>query len=366
MAETIYIDRNSENDGPIGIIFTRKTTVINTGLSVLGERNSGLVSEVSRLCGMTFFLDGQVPEIPLYAVPYLEVFASDGVGGWFAATSEGGDGPLYHIDRDRSVYLVSDHYREFFNGILSDPDWRQRCLPGGPWPRLPEDPDGRKELAAKLGASVPSPREAAGPGPLPRVFASREEAEREFPILDMWTVLRQEKEPRFQIHPMMSPKDREGRAFVHYTAWRETYAGLMPEAILAAHTLDRCRESARRGNSSNTFVALDRENDDRVVGFAALSRSARKFVSLPEAGEIVALYVLEEYQGLGLGRQLLEHCLAWLPRPRVALFVLEGNEKAIGFYEHMGFRPTGHKIADQRENGTLSEIEMCLEKAAQQ
>lgn len=365
MAETIYIDVGP-SDGPTGIIFERETKVVYTGLSVLSENNSGLVSEVSRLCGVTFFLDGHVPDIPLYAVPYLEVFASDGRGGWFAATSEGGDGPLYHIDRDRSVCLVSDCYREFFSGILSDPDWRQRCLPGGPWPRLPEDPEGRKKLAAELGASVPSPREAADPGPLPRVFASREEAEREFPILDMWTVLRQEKEPRFQVHPMMSPKDREGRAFVHYTAWRETYAGLMPEAILAAHTLECCREAARRGNSSNTFVALDRENDDRVVGFATLSHFARKSVSVPEAGEIAALYVLREYQGLGLGRQLLEHCLAWLPRPRVALFVLEGSEKAVGFYEHMGFRPTGHKITDKQEGGTLVEIEMCLEKETRQ
>lgn len=363
MAETIYIDHSNS---AIGIIFTRETKVVYAGLSVLSENNSGLVSDVSRLCGITFFLDGQVPEVPLYAVPYLEVFASDGRGGWFAATSEGGDGPLYHIDRGRSVCLVSDCYREFFSGILSDPDWRQRCLPGGPWPRLPEDPDGRKELAAQLGASVPLPREAVDPGPPPRVFASREEAEREFPILDMWTVLRQEKEPRFQIHPMMSPKDREGRAFVHYTAWQETYAGLMPEAILAAHTLERCREAARRGDSGNTFVALDRENDDRVVGFATLSHFAREFASVPEAGEIVALYVLREYQGLGLGRQLLERCLAWLPRPRVALFVLEGNEKAVSFYEHMGFRPTGHKITDKQEGGTLVEIEMCLEKETRQ
>lgn len=195
MVETIYIDAGP-SDGPTGIIFERETKAVYTGLSVLSEKNSGLVAEVSRLCGMAFFLDGEAPEVPLYAVPYLEVFAADGRGGWFAATSEGGDGPLYHIGRDRSVRLVSDCYREFFSGMLSDPDWRQRCLPGGPWPRLPEDPDGRKELAAKLGASVPSPGEAAGPGPLPRVFASREEAEREFPILDMWTVLRQEKEPR--------------------------------------------------------------------------------------------------------------------------------------------------------------------------
>ena len=361
MAETIYIDAGP-SDGPSGIIFERETKVVYTGLEVLTEEEGPFLAEVSRLCGVHFFPREQAPEVPLYAVPYLEVFASDGRGGWFAATSEGGDGPLYHIDRDRSVCLLSDRYQAFFSEMISDPDWRQKSLPGGPWPRLPEDPEGRKELAAKLGASGPSLKKTADPGPLPRVFASREEAEREFPVLDMWTVLRQEQEPRFQVHPMMSPKDREGRAFVHYAAWREAYTGLMPEAVLEAHTLERCRESAQRGSSGNTFVALDREDGDRVVGFAALCSSARDFVSVPEAGEIAALYVLQEYQGLGLGRQLLEHCLAWIPQPRVALFVLEGNEKAIGFYEHMGFRPTGHRIADERDSGTLVEIEMCLER----
>ena len=49
------------------------------------------------------------------------------------------------------------------------------------------------------------------------------EAEREFAIQDVWTVLRQKKEPRFQVHAMMSPADREGRALVHFAAWREAY-----------------------------------------------------------------------------------------------------------------------------------------------
>lgn len=167
--------------------------------------------------------------------------------------------------------------------------------------------------------------------------------------------------PRFQVRPMASPQDREGRAFVHYQAWRETYPGLMPEEVLAKHTLERCRESAnsrRFSNSSDIFVALDRENGDRVIGFATLSHHARDFVSVEDAGEIVALYVLRDFHGLGLGKELLESCLARLPRPRVALFVLKGNEKAIGFYQHMGFRFTGHEAT---QDG-ITELEMVLDK----
>ena len=358
--QTIYIDQGTM-EGAIGIIFKceKKTTVIFTGLEVLTESDAPIVAEFSRLCGVEFFLEE--PEVPLYSVPYLEVFASDGQGGWFAKTQDTGGGPVYHITPDRRARVVTEDCLEWYRAMLSDPDWRRKRLPGD-WPRLPEDPEGRKKLAEALDLDRASqPERPSRPHPLPELFASRAEAEQKYPIQDFWTVVREEKTPRFQVHPMMSPQDREGRAFVHYQAWRETYPGLMPESVLAAHTLERCRERAndrRFSNGSNTFVAIDREDGDRVVGFGTLSHHARDFVSVPEAGEVVALYVLKDFQGYGIGRDLLEHCLAWLPRPRVALFVLKGNDRAIGFYEHMGFRLTGHEIT---QDG-MTELEMVLEK----
>lgn len=176
---------------------------------------------------------------------------------------------------------------------------------------------------------------------------------------------RPDGDARFLVRPMSTPADREGRAFVHYQSWQETYPGLMPESVLAGHTLEQCRKKVndrRFSNSTNTFVALDREDGDRVAGFGTLSCRARDFVSVPEAGEIAALYVLQKYQGLGLGRMLMERCLAGISRPRVALLVLAGNEKAIGFYEHMGFRLTGHMLNQEAAGGTLRELEMVLER----
>lgn len=358
MPNTIYIDHTNNGDGPFGVIFAQETKVVHTGTEITTEKDSDSVREVSRLCGLHFFL-GEGPEPPFYSVPYLEVFASDGQGGWFAVTAER-EGPVYYIAPDHTPHLAADRFEALLNLAVTDPDWRQKRLPGGPWPRLPEDPDGRQKLAEELKLDRASQPEGT-PYPPPELFASRAEAEKAYPILDFWTVLRQEKTPRFQIHPMMSPQDREGRAQVHYQAWQETYPGLMPESVLSAHTLARCRERSndrQRANSTNTFVALDRENGDRVVGFGTLSHFAREFVSVPDAGEVTALYVLREFQGCGIGRGLLEHCLAWLPRPRAALFVLKGNDKAIGFYQHMGFRLTGHEIT---QDG-MTELEMVLEK----
>ena len=357
--QTIYIDQSS-TEGALGIIFKREeeAAVIYTGLEVLTEKDAPIAAEFSRLCGVNFFPDE--PEVPLYAVPLLEIFASDGQGGWFARTQDAGDGPIYHIAPDRTAHLTAADFPEWCRAMLSDPDWRRKRLPGN-WSRLPEDPEGRKKLAEALKTGRVSRQEKAhAPASLPELFASRAEAEKKYPIQDVWTVLRDSKTPRFQVHPMMSPQDREGRALVHYQAWQETYPGLMPDSVLAAHTLERCLERAndRRSNSTNTLVALDRENSDRVIGFGTLYRRARDFVSVPESGEIGALYVLREFQEHGIGRKLLEACLARLPRPRAALFVLKGNDQAIGFYEHMGFRLTGHEIT---QDG-MTELEMVLEK----
>ena len=362
MGEIIYVDKPSMGSA-LGVFFARDIKIVFTGLEVLTENDEAAVAEVSRLCGMGFFLQGQEPDISLYSVPYLEIFASDGRGGWFAATEFSGDGLIYYIDRDRTPHLVADRPGLLYS-MVSDPDWRRKYLPGGPWPRLPEDPEGRKKLAEIFKLPASPPEKIYTSDALPRIFASREEAEKEFPIQNHWSILRQEKTPRFQVHQMMSPEDREGRALVHYTSWQETYTGLMDPRILEAQTLEHCRKAAKMSGPDNTLVALDRENNDRVAGFVCFSRRARQFVSVPDAGEIIALYVLKEYQGLGLGKMLLEAALNRLYRPEAALLVLKGNERAIGFYEHMGFRFTGHSVDAERNGGRMTELEMVLEREA--
>lgn len=234
---------------------------------------------------------------------------------------------------------------------VEDPDWRCKCLPGS-WPRLPEGP--RDRLAADL--RLPRPEgQLAWPVQPPRVFASREKAEREFPIRDAAELIRQR---RFQVRPMITAQERAGRAFVHYTAWREAYAGILDSRILDNHTMARCQEVAEK-YPENTLVLTDR---DKVVGFARYEPEARDFVTVPDAAEVSALYVLEAYQGQGLGRMLMDACLDRLERPRVALYVLEGNEKAIGFYKHMGFRMTGNRMAVEMDGGEMAELEMVLDR----
>lgn len=156
----------------------------------------------------------------------------------------------------------------------------------------------------------------------------------------------------------MRPEHREGRGRVHYRAWEETYRGLMPDAFLDGRSEAQCIEIAKAAYLPN-LVALA---GDEVVGFVCYSAQMRELLPRPETSEIISLYLLQACQGCGIGRALLSAALTRLPHPRVALLVLQGNRKAIGFYQHMGFTLTGRSLTQETGYGPITELEMLYEK----
>ena len=80
------------------------------------------------------------------------------------------------------------------------------------------------------------------------------------------------------------------------------------------------------------MIALD---DAKVVGFVSYGDFQD---SATVTGEIFALYVLKDYYGKGVGRQLIQAAFAALDGyQEIILWVLEDNKRAIAFYEKMGF-----------------------------
>lgn len=148
--------------------------------------------------------------------------------------------------------------------------------------------------------------------------------------------------------------DADGRGMVHYQSWKETYSGLMPAEYLDKLRLDKQIEIARK-HTDNTLVAVVGE---KVVGFGCYLQNSREFASVKPSSEIVALYILKEYQGCGIGKALINAVKDELTEKNILLFVLKGNEQAIKFYEHMGFSFTGKSISQEVSGGTLEELEM--------
>lgn len=365
MDRTIYIDRGGEDS--VGIIFSgaEKADICWTGLEYLIEPQNAdtqpLLNGLAGLCGIMMLTQRPPRPLPCYGAPFLCVFAEDGRGGYFAVAgdypSRESGAPVCHLDQGFAPRVVAESLAGLFRMAVSDPDWRQKRLSGGPWPALPGNPAGRAALAAALGLdSAWRAADSRSSSPV-RVFPSRQAAEAELPIKDIWDLV---PSARFAIR-RIAPEHYDGKGYVHYQAWQETYRGLMDERILENQTLERCQRIARQ-YPQNTLVLLDRAENNRVAGFACYMPQAGEFISIPGASELGALYLLEEYKGLGLGKRLMEAALEQLPNPTVALFVLEGNERAIGFYEHMGFRFTGHRRRDTLWGAEIRELEMALRR----
>lgn len=150
--------------------------------------------------------------------------------------------------------------------------------------------------------------------------------------------------------------DARAIAEVQVASWHAAYRGLMPDERLDAFTVE-VREAAWRrnlagGDSPARTTVL--EQGGRVVGFASVgpSRSADGW------GEVWALYAAPEAWGTGAGRALLADGLAWLAGrglPRVMLWVLVGNQRAIRFYQAAGFQLTGRR----EERDDLAHLEMA-------
>lgn len=132
--------------------------------------------------------------------------------------------------------------------------------------------------------------------------------------------------------PMTTRAELEGKAYVHHRAWQETYAGLVDADYLTKMTYEKCLSIAQR-YPDNILVAKDGE---RVVGFTGYG--AYRDGTLPDTGEVYSIYVLRAYQGQGVGYALMNAATASLRQyPRIALWVLRGNDRAIRFYERYGF-----------------------------
>ena len=161
----------------------------------------------------------------------------------------------------------------------------------------------------------------------------------------------------YVIRPMREA-DLPGRAAVHCRAWEETYRGQIPDVVLDGMTPEAI-EAAVRALPMETLVV---EGAEGIVGFACFCPEARAFTGRRNTSEIAALYLLRSVQGLGLGRRLMEAVLAVLPHREVILHVLEGNTRAIQFYEHMGFSPTCRTVRQETAGGAMVELEMLLHR----
>lgn len=147
-------------------------------------------------------------------------------------------------------------------------------------------------------------------------------------------------------------------AKVHIASWRETYPGLLPEAMLArlsiAEEAIRWQRMLDRPGAWGGAISFVAEQDGEVVGYG--SCGVQRTPVLRDrgfTGEIAELYLLRRAQRQGAGAALMTAMAgALLERGHrgASLWVLEQNAHARRFYERLG----GALIAEKRDR--LAEV----------
>ena len=142
-----------------------------------------------------------------------------------------------------------------------------------------------------------------------------------------------------ELKQLETEEEIKGKAKVHWQAWKEAYTGLIDQLFLDARSLEASEQSARRALKSG-YRTIIAEEDNRVIGFA--DYGPYRTEDLKDAGEIYAIYLLKAYYGKGIGSALMSKALNELnPYRMAAVWVLEGNVRAVRFYEKFGFRADG-------------------------
>jgi putative acetyltransferase len=124
------------------------------------------------------------------------------------------------------------------------------------------------------------------------------------------------------------------------------------DAVATTHHFLRAQDrdgidAAAQEYLRNSVLWLAVDETDRPVGFMGLSDSS-----------LEALFVDPAYSGVGVGRSLVEWAL--IGHPSLTVDVNEQNRQAIGFYERLGFVPTG-RSPDDGEGRAYPLIHMRLD-----
>lgn len=159
-----------------------------------------------------------------------------------------------------------------------------------------------------------------------------------------------------------TPSDAIAIAQVHIRSWQHAYRELMPKEYLDSlyrtlHQRALYWANAIQAGDSTLLVA---ELDKQIIGWISVGASRDLDAAANNAGEVMALYVLQEHWHTGISPALWHAGLQSLIEQghcRLTLWVLLRNDRAIRFYRKAGWvEETGTRRPLARGGVTLEEV----------
>jgi ribosomal protein S18 acetylase RimI-like enzyme len=131
--------------------------------------------------------------------------------------------------------------------------------------------------------------------------------------------------------------DAQGIAKVHVDCWRITYKNIIPNGFLDNLSYDQRTDLWIKNISNEQNYVFVAENDvGHIIGFADGGKRETNIVD--HSGDLTSIYILQEYQGMGIGKQLVQQLFSKLDElgyKSIFIEVLEDNKSRL-FYESLG------------------------------
>ncbi|OFN03381.1 histone acetyltransferase [Rothia sp. HMSC064D08] len=187
-----------------------------------------------------------------------------------------------------------------------------------------------------------------------------------------------------------TPYDAQAIARIRVQGWRFAYQGLISQDYLdslsVAEDTERMRgylsqlpqnsppsrsESVQGSSDGKKQSFMLAVRGDAVLGFCRFSAAPDKIDRAERAvsgrtmnGRLHSLYIDPDALGQSIGHTLMNHALSTFAAwgcERANLWVLEGNSRAISFYERQSWRCTGATKVDRSFGLCLVEHEMAVQ-----
>ena len=156
-----------------------------------------------------------------------------------------------------------------------------------------------------------------------------------------------------------NPSDEDEICRLYIESWKAGYRGLLPQKFLDELSGDRWkgREFLR---DEGSFVITE---SGKILGHVHIRPAEDS--KMQGWGEVHTMYVLPGFWGKGYGSELFRYALNRLKEQgfsRVYLWVLQGNERAMGFYAKHGFRETSDTLECEVGGALVTDIRFIKEQ----
>lgn len=133
--------------------------------------------------------------------------------------------------------------------------------------------------------------------------------------------------------------DVEEVAFINAESWQTTYRDIVAQSFLETITPEQQLPRAKRlvESSELSCIVAELKRTGEIAGFACFGKNREPKVDAD--CELQAIYLLEKYQGCGIGKMLFDFGVKELKensKLRMTVSVFEANKQARDFYERQG------------------------------